>query len=64
MVNFLELILRIFNFNSAELLSEIGIEKNFSYLCLWSNNYLFVANGKCILSQHKDETIKLWVIEK
>ena len=93
--------IRIFNFNSAELLSEIGIEKNFSSLCLWSNNYLFVANGKCslklvdlekekiiktfpkeaengifvkmfhhplygkcILSQHKDETIKLWVIEK
>ena len=93
--------IRIFNFNSAELLSEIGIEKNFSTLCLWNNNYLFIANekcsiklmdiekekiiktfpkesenvifikmfqhpfyGKCILSQHKDETIKLWVIEK
>ena len=88
---------RIFNFNSAELLSEIAIEKDFSSLCLWNNNYLFVANeksslklmdlekekiiknfpkeaeniifvkmfhhplyGKCILSQHKDETIKLW----
>ena len=93
--------IRIFNFNSAELLSEIGIEKNFSSLCLWNNNYLFVANekcslklmdlekekiiktfpkeaenaifvkifhhpfyGKCILSQHKDETIKLWVKDK
>ena len=36
--------IRIFNFNSAELLSEIGIEKNFSSLCLWNNNYLFVEN--------------------
>ena len=91
-------IIRIFNFNSAELLSEIGIENYFSTLCLWNNNYLFIANekcsiklmdiekekiiktfpkesesaifikmfqhpiyGKCILSQHKDETIKLWV---
>ena len=91
-------IIRIFNFNSAELLSEIGVEQKFSSLCLWNNNYLFVVNekcsmklidlekekiiktfpkeaengifakmfhhpiyGKCILSQHKDETIKLWV---
>ena len=91
-------IIRIFNFNSIELLSEIKTEKNFSSLCLWNNNYLLVANencslklmdlekekiikifpkesekgiyikmfqhpfyGKCILSQHKDETIKLWV---
>ena len=91
-------IIRIFNFNSAELLSEIEIVKNFSSLCLWNNNYLFIENekysmilmdiekekiiktfpkeaengifvkifhhpfyGKCILSQHKDETIKLWV---
>ena len=94
--------IRIFNFNSAELLSEIKIDidskKIFSSLCLWNNNYLFVANekcslklidiekkkviktfpkeaengifvkkfnhplyGKCILSQHKDETITLWV---
>ena len=94
-------IVRIFNFNSAELLSEIAIVKNFSSLCLWNNNYLFVANekfslklidlekekiirnfpkeaenvifvkvfqhplyGKCILSQHKDETIKLWTKNK
>ena len=93
-------IIRIFNFISAELLSEIGIERNFSFLslCLWNNNYLFIVSekcsmklmdiekekiiktfpkeaengifakifhhpsyGKCILSQHKDETIKLWV---
>ena len=93
--------IRIFSFNSAELLSEIGIENKFSSLCLWNDNYLFVANeksslklinlekekiiktfpkesengifvkmfhhpfyGKCILSQHKDETIKLWVKNK
>lgn len=93
---FSEGMIRIFNFNCAKLLSEIGIEKNFSTLCLWNNNYLFIANekcsmklmdiekekiiktfqkeaenvifikmfqhlfyGKCILSQHKDETIKL-----
>ena len=96
--------IRIFNFNSAELLSEIDIDiysqNNFSSHCLWNNNYLFVANekfslklidlekekiiktfpkegengifvktfnhplyGKCILSQHKDETIKLWFKE-
>ena len=102
---FIKGIIRIFNFNSAELLSEIGTEKNvwanFSSLCLWNNNYLFVASekcslilidlekekiiktfpkesengifvkmfhhpfyGKCILSQHKDETIKLWVKDK
>ena len=94
-------IIKIFNFYSAELLSEIIIEKKFSSLCLWNNNYLFVANekcslklmdlekekiikifpkeaengvfvkmflppfyGECILSQHKDETIKLWVKNK
>ena len=97
--------IKIFNFNSAELLFEIESDKNawanFSSLCLWNNNYLFVANekyslkvidlekekiiktfpkegengifvkmlhhpiyGKCILSQHKDETIKLWVKDK
>ena len=49
-------IIRIFNFNSAELLSEIGIENNFSSLCLWNNNYLFIANEKC--------SIKLMDIEK
>ena len=42
-------IIRIFNFNSAELLSEIEIEKNFSSLCLGNNNYLFVSNEKSSL---------------
>jgi WD40 repeat protein len=93
--------IKIFNFNSAELLSEIKMDDSrraFSSLCLWNNNYLFFANekcslklidiekekvkksfpkesengifvkifhhplhGKCILSQHKNDTIKLWV---
>ena len=93
--------IRIFNFNSSELLSEIKIDNNsnifFSSLCLWNNNNLIAANencslklidiekekviktfpketinaiflnmfhhplyGKCLLSQHKDKTIKLW----
>ena len=97
--------IRIFNFNSAELLSEIENDENdwvkFSFLCLWNNNYLFFVNGKCplkvidlekekiiktfpkeaenaifikmfhhpiygkcILSQHKDKTIKLWIKDK
>ena len=98
--------IRIFNFHSAELLSEIKTDSNskisFSSLCLWDNNYLFVTNenfslklidiekkkviktfpfpkesetgngifvkmfhhplyGKCLLCQHKDKTIKLWI---
>ena len=44
--------IRIFNFHSAELLSEIKTDSNskisFSSLCLWDNNYLFVTNENFI----------------
>ena len=57
--------IRIFNFNSAELLSEIetdtNVWANFSSLCLWNNNYLFVANEKCslkVIDLEKEKIIK------